>query len=70
MVDCQCLAEKSCHPAVSSGLGIRLCRLFNEDLFIYFVDIDFCRRLGGAGYGVYVCPEAVLLHREGTKKMA
>ena len=41
---------------------------FNEDLFIYFVDIEFCRRLGCAGYGVYMCPEAVLLHREGSKE--
>lgn len=41
---------------------------FNEDLFIYFVDVEFCRRLGCAGYGVYMCPEAVLLHREGTKE--
>jgi rhamnosyltransferase len=41
---------------------------FNEDLFIYFVDIEFCRRLDCAGYGVYMCPEAVLLHREGSKE--
>ena len=41
---------------------------FNEDLFMYFVDVEFCRRLGCAGYGVYMCPEAVLLHREGSKK--
>ena len=42
--------------------------LFNEDLFIYFVDVEFCRRIGCAGYGVYMCPEAVLLHREGSKE--
>jgi len=58
---------------MSSGSLIRLqafdfVGFFNEDLFIYFVDVDFCRRLGDAGYGVYACPEAVLLHREGTKR--
>ncbi len=42
--------------------------MFNEDLFIYFVDSDFCRRLTGAGYGVYICQEAVFLHMEGVKK--
>jgi rhamnosyltransferase len=42
--------------------------LFNEDLFIYFVDVDFCKRLICAGYGVYICPEAVFLHREGAKR--
>ena len=41
---------------------------FNEDLFMYFVDVEFCRRIGCAGYGVYMCPEAVLLHKEGSKK--
>lgn len=42
--------------------------MFNEDLFIYFVDINFCKRLMGAGLGVYICPEAVFLHKEGAKK--
>lgn len=42
--------------------------MFNEDLFIYYVDIDFCKRLKGAGFGVYICPEAVFLHKEGAKK--
>lgn len=41
---------------------------FNEDLFIYFVDIDFCKRLVRSEYGAYVCPEAVLLHQEGCKR--
>lgn len=42
--------------------------LFNEELFIYFVDIDFCKRLVPAGFSVYICPKAVLLHQEGLKK--
>lgn len=58
---------------LSSGSLIRLgvfdfVGLFNEDLFIYFVDVEFCRRLVYAGYGVYINPEAVLLHQEGLKK--
>lgn len=41
---------------------------FNEDLFIYYVDTDFCMRLIHAGFRIYICPLAVLLHREGAKK--
>jgi rhamnosyltransferase len=41
---------------------------FNEDLFIYYVDTDFCRRIIRSGFRVFVCPEAVLLHQEGSKK--
>ncbi len=41
---------------------------FNEDLFIYFVDTDICMRLTRCGFHVFVCPEAILLHREGTKR--
>jgi rhamnosyltransferase len=39
---------------------------FNEDLFIYFVDFEFSRRLFRAGYGTYIFPEAVFLHMEGS----
>lgn len=58
---------------ISSGSLIRLAvfdkvGLFNEDLFIYFVDVDFCKRLIRAGFDAYICPEAVLLHQEGLKK--
>ena len=42
--------------------------LFNEDLFIYYVDVELCKRLLSAGYGVYICPQALLLHQEGMKK--
>ncbi len=59
--------------AISSGSLICLrafdiVGMFNEDLFIYFVDFDFCKRLMGAGFGIYICPEAVFLHKEGVKK--
>jgi len=41
---------------------------FNEDLFIYCVDTEFCMRLVRHGFRVYVCTEAVLLHREGFRR--
>ena len=41
---------------------------FNEDLFVYYVDVDFCLRVGRGGFRVFVCPEAVLLHKEGSKE--
>jgi rhamnosyltransferase len=42
--------------------------LFNEDLFIYYVDTEFCMRLSRQGFHIYLCPDAVMLHREGSKK--
>lgn len=42
--------------------------LFNEEIFVHYVDIDFCVRLQRGGYRVYLCPDAVLLHQEGTKE--
>jgi rhamnosyltransferase len=41
---------------------------FNEELFVHYVDIDFCVRLARGGFRVYLCPDAVLLHQEGTKE--
>jgi rhamnosyltransferase len=41
--------------------------LFNEDLFIYYVDTDFCRRVTRSGFRIYVCRTAMLMHREGRK---
>ncbi len=40
---------------------------FNEDLFVYHVDTEFVMRVRQKGFGTFVCPEAVLLHREGAK---
>ncbi len=40
---------------------------FNEDLFMYYVDTEFCMRALRAGFRIYVCPHAVLRHKEGTK---
>jgi rhamnosyltransferase len=58
---------------ISSGSLIQLrvfedVGFFNEDLFIYYVDVDFCLRLVRGGFRVYLCPEAVLLHKEGSKE--
>ena len=36
----------------------------NEELFLYYVDDDFCVRLRRAGLGVFLCPSAILLHQE------
>jgi len=43
--------------------------LFNEDLFIYYVDTDFCRRITRSGFRVFVCLRAKLLHKEGCKTL-
>lgn len=39
----------------------------NEELFLYYVDDDFCLRLRRAGLGVFLCPSAILLHQEGNR---
>jgi|SRR5579871_233717 len=60
------------NEAISSGSLIRIeifdkVGLFNEDLFIYYVDTDFCKRSIQSGFRVFVCRAAKLLHREGRK---
>lgn len=40
---------------------------FNEDLFIYHVDYDFCERVLKAGYKIIQCNNTVLYHEEGYK---
>ena len=57
---------------ISSGCLISLrvfdkVERFNEDLFMYYVDTDFCMRVLRAGFRVYICPDAVLMHKEGSK---
>ncbi len=41
---------------------------FNENLFFYYVDTDFCFRLRQAGFRIFRCPDAVLLHKHGSKR--
>jgi glycosyltransferase involved in cell wall biosynthesis len=36
--------------------------LFDERFFLYFEDSDLCRRLAGAGYRLYVLPDAEAVH--------
>jgi rhamnosyltransferase len=42
--------------------------LFDESLFLYYVDNDFCLRCADHGWGVYICRTAPLLHREGFRQ--
>lgn len=43
--------------------------LFNESLFLYYVDDDFCLRCADNGWKVYVCRTARLLHSEGFRQV-
>ncbi|WP_243231868.1 glycosyltransferase family 2 protein [Microbacterium sp. CIAB417] len=38
---------------------------FDEDYFLYWEDVDFSRRIVGAGGSLYVVPEATAIHDEG-----
>lgn len=40
---------------------------FNENLFIYHVDFDFCQRLLKANYDIVQCNNVTLFHEEGYK---
>jgi len=58
----------------SSGCLIRrqtfdLIGFFDEKLFVYYVDEDFCFRLRQNGLKMFLCPPAVLMHSEGQKTM-
>lgn len=46
--------------------------LLNEKYFMYFEDLDYCRRLKQAGLKVYYLPEAEIIHYHGIsgKKLA
>jgi len=59
-------------PVISSGSLIDVAvfekvGFFNERLFIYYVDNEFCLRLLRKGLKIVVCCEAILLHSEGLK---
>lgn len=38
----------------------------NRKLFMYFEDVDYCRRLKKAGIPVYFCPDAEFFHHHGA----
>lgn len=40
---------------------------FDEDLFIYHVDFDFCKRVLKKGYKIIQCNNTILYHEEGYK---
>ena len=39
---------------------------FNERYFMYFEDLDYCRRVREAGFKVYYLPEAEFIHEHGA----
>ena len=42
----------------------------DEDYFMYYEDVDFCRRLHDAGWGVMACPEPLVIHTIGRGSSA
>jgi GT2 family glycosyltransferase len=38
--------------------------LFDEDFFIYFEEVDLCRRLRGAGWEIWYLPAVTVVHHE------
>lgn len=59
--------------AITSGSMIRSgvfesAGFFTEELFMYYVDDDFCIRARKAGYGIFIVNRARLLHSEGKKE--
>lgn len=39
--------------------------LLDEGYFMYFEDVDYCRRARAAGWGIHYCPEACVIHLQG-----
>ncbi|HSX24628.1 MAG TPA: glycosyltransferase family 2 protein [Candidatus Andersenbacteria bacterium] len=39
---------------------------FDDEFFLYWEDIDICKRVRGAGYNVYIDPNARILHSRGA----
>ncbi|MCK4627713.1 MAG: glycosyltransferase, partial [Sedimentisphaerales bacterium] len=42
---------------------------FNENLFMYYVDDEFCLRCRHNNFKIYICHPALLLHKEGAKEI-
>lgn len=40
--------------------------LLDEKYFMYFEDLDYCRRVKRAGYKIYYLPEAKIIHHHGS----
>jgi len=43
--------------------------MFNEALFAYYVDDDFCLKCRKKKWKIFICKQAVLLHEEGRKEI-
>lgn len=43
---------------------------FDEDFFLYSEDIDLCRRVGKAGWGIHLLPESPVMHLGGRSMEA
>ncbi|MBC8316401.1 MAG: glycosyltransferase family 2 protein [Desulfobulbaceae bacterium] len=39
------------------------CGLFNEDFFLFYEELDFCRRARAKGYSLYWCRESIVEHK-------
>jgi len=64
---------KEVEKTISSGSLIKSCvfekvGFFNESLFMYYVDDDFCLRCRNNNWRIFVCCSAMLLHKEGDKE--
>lgn len=46
--------------------ALRRAGLFDEGFFLYFEDIDLCRRIGAAGYQIRFLPAAEVVHHGGA----
>ncbi|MCK5610591.1 glycosyltransferase family 2 protein [Candidatus Pacearchaeota archaeon] len=39
------------------------CGLLNEEFFLFYEEMDFCRRARAAGYGLFWCQESIVQHK-------
>ncbi len=63
----------SVHTVITSGSLIKSSvfkdiGFFNSDLFVYYVDDDFCLRIRKGGYKILITNTTALLHSEGKKE--
>lgn len=42
------------------------CNGFDERFFVYFEEVDLCKRMAEAGYGILFSPTAIIAHSAGT----
>ncbi len=49
-----------------SGQVIKRIGMFNERYFMYFEDLDYCRKAKKSGFKIYYLPEAEIVHEHGA----